>query len=159
MLSRANFATLGNQSLGNVDHIPGGSLSARPAVLLPATHVVQPSVTAPSLSQVLEPRTVYLQICDSPGPFILTSFKAVTFLVVLMNSLRHCFLTFVSHTAHVIANIILSSSSSSSSSSSVVSTHADSSRVGIALITSVIPSVRMLKPKRLKLKSPNLARG
>ena len=29
------------------------------------SHVVQPSVTAPSLSPVLEPRTVYLQICDS----------------------------------------------------------------------------------------------
>jgi len=33
-------------------------------------HVVQPSVTAPSLSPVLEPETVYLQICDSSGPFL-----------------------------------------------------------------------------------------
>jgi len=36
-------------------------------VLVPATHVVQPSVTAPSLSPVLEPGTVCLQICDSSG--------------------------------------------------------------------------------------------
>jgi len=33
-------------------------------------HVVQPSVATPSLSPVLEPGTVCLQICNSSGPFL-----------------------------------------------------------------------------------------
>ena len=43
-------------------------------------HVVQPSVTAPSLSPILEPGTVCLQICDSSGPFLfLNVIQSTTF--------------------------------------------------------------------------------